>query len=89
MTNLARTDQTAVHAELDIIQTSHACVRYRLLVHGRRVWSNRVAPVDAGHEGARARMAAWALRHGYVVERAAIDAQRAELAPAYEETSRG
>ncbi len=50
-------------AELRIVATSPTCISYRLYVGGRVVWSNRVAPIPAGHEGARARMATWALRN--------------------------
>lgn len=54
-------------AELEIVMTGESCVRYRLLVAGKRVWSNRVEPSEAGHAGARARMAAWALKAGIQV----------------------
>ena len=53
-------------ATLAIVQTSDACISYRLRdATGRIVWSNRVYPVPAGHEGARKRMAAWAVANGY------------------------
>ena len=55
-------------ATLAIVQTSPECVSYRLQdAAGRMVWSNRVSPVPAGHEGARKRMAAWAVANGYRV----------------------
>lgn len=54
-------------ATVEIKTTSRDCVRYRLLVDGKRVWSNRVNPDARGHEGARSRMAAWALERGYQV----------------------
>ena len=51
---------------LAIVQTSDACISYRLHdATGRVVWSNRVYPVPAGHAGARQRMAAWAVANGY------------------------
>lgn len=61
----------ATTAVLSVLQTSSTCVRYQLLdANGRRLWSNRVEPSDRGHAGARARMAAWALKHRVtVVER--------------------
>ncbi len=53
-------------ATLAIVQTSDACISYRLHdASGRIVWSNRVYPVPAGHAGARRRMAAWAVANGY------------------------
>ncbi len=53
-------------ATLEIVQTSDACISYRLQdAAGRIVWSNRVSPVPAGHEGARKRMAQWAVTNGY------------------------
>ena len=53
-------------ARLAIVQTSDACISYRLHdATGRIVWSNRVYPVPAGHAGARKRMAEWAVQHGY------------------------
>jgi len=56
-------------ANLSIVQTSPACVRYQLLdAAGKRLWSNRVVPCPEGHAGARERMAAWALRHGVSVQ---------------------
>ena len=68
-------------ATLQIIQTSDACISYRLHdANGRVVWSNRVSPVPAGHAGARKRMAEWALRNGYRVMEAkggeAVQARR-------------
>jgi hypothetical protein len=51
-------------AELHIVHTSSTCVCYQLLdAAGQRLWSNRVEPHEAGHAGARRRMAAWALAH--------------------------
>jgi len=55
-------------ATLRIVQTSDTCVRYEIILHGKRIWSNRVVPTEAGHAGARARMAAWIERHGVVVQ---------------------
>ena len=53
-------------ATLAIVQTSDACISYRLHdATGRIVWSNRVYPVPAGHAGARKRMATWAVANGY------------------------
>lgn len=57
-------------ATLEITPTSPTCVRYRLLVDGKRIWSNRVEPSEQGHAGARARMAAWALRHKVLIQEA-------------------
>ena len=54
-------------AELVIVQTTPDCVSYRLIAGGRVVWSNRVYPRPEGHQGARERLAAWALQHGYRV----------------------
>lgn len=58
-------------AELHITQTSETCIRYELRAGEgtsvRCIWSNRVAPSEAGHAGARTRMAAWALAHGVEV----------------------
>lgn len=59
-----------VTAELYIDQTSPTCVRYVLAVGDKRLWSCRVAPDDAGHAVARARMAAWALKHKVLVKEA-------------------
>ncbi len=57
-------------AELHITQTSPTCTRYTLVVVGVVLWQNRVVPCPEGHEGARQRMAAWALRNRVtVVER--------------------
>ncbi len=66
-------------AELVTVQTSPACVSYRLEVADgdnltaprRVVWSNRAfADVPESHAACRARAKAWALRQGYkVVER--------------------
>ena len=51
---------------LEIVQTSAACIRYRLLGDaGHMLWQNRVYNRPEGHAGARARMAAWAVKHGY------------------------
>jgi len=49
-----------VTAELHIDATSETCVRYTLVADGRVIWRNRVHPSKQGHEGARARMVAWA-----------------------------
>ena len=55
-------------ATLEIVQTSADCIRYRLLdADGRMLWQNRVYNRPEGHAGARARMAAWAVAHGYRV----------------------
>ncbi len=73
-------------AELEIVTTSAGCVSYRLYaVDGesltaprRLVWSNRVVPTAEGDAGARRRMAAWALEHGYTVrERRKTERRRA------------
>ncbi len=50
-------------AELHITQTSPTCTRYTLVSAGVVIWSNRVSPVEAGHAGARSRMAAWSTVH--------------------------
>ncbi len=64
--SIGATETEGPIATLAIIQTSDACISYRLHdAAGRIVWSNRVSPVPAGHEGARRRMAAWAVAHGY------------------------
>jgi len=57
-------------AELHIDQTSDTCVRYTLVADGAIIWRNRVSPDEKGHEGARARMAAWAIRHHVTVTEA-------------------
>lgn len=62
-------------AEIRITTTSPTCVRYELIADGKRIWANRVEPSEAGHAGARARMAAWALKHKVLI-------QEAEPAPA-------
>jgi hypothetical protein len=56
-------------AELHITVTSPTCTRYTLvdLAGGVVIWINRVVPTDAGHAGARSRMASWALRHHVIV----------------------
>ena len=66
-------------ATLAIVQTSDACISYRLHdATGRIVWSNRVYPVPAGHEGARKRMAEWAVANGYrIVKRKGGEAEPA------------
>lgn len=66
-------------AELYIVPTSETCVRYRLVASQGVIWSNRVAPTDAGHAGARSRMAAWALAHKVTVVQAG---EPLDLAPA-------
>lgn len=63
-------------AELHITQTSAGCIKYELRANGKRIWSNRVVPTDAGHQGARSRMAAWALRHNITVTERIPAAQR-------------
>lgn len=62
-------------AELHIDATSATCVRYTLVADGRRIWSNRVEPSERGHQGARTRMAAWALSHDVTI----VEAQPVEL----------
>lgn len=58
-------------ASLLITQTSPGCVRYRLVDSaGTVLWQNRVEASDRGHEGARSRLAAWALAHGVTVKQA-------------------
>ena len=66
-------------ATLTIVRTGPECASYRLTdATGRVVWSNRVYDHEAGHRGARERLAAWAVRHGYkVVERKEVVKQRA------------
>src|SRR3954449_7565691 len=59
-------------AELHIVMTSADCVRYQLIADGKVSWSNRVEPSERGHQGARSRMAAWALRHGVTIEQAEL-----------------
>lgn len=54
-------------AELRIEATSETCTRYTLVADGKVIWSNRVEPSDAGHAGARSRMAVWALQHDVTV----------------------
>lgn len=56
-----------ITAELFVDRTSPTCVRYVLAAGGKRIWSCRVAPDDAGHALARGRMAAWAVKHGIEV----------------------
>lgn len=57
-----------MHVTLEIRQTSRTCIRYMLRdLKGKRIWSNRVVPTEAGHQGARARMSSWALQRGYRV----------------------
>ncbi len=52
-------------AELTVINTSAACVSYRLIVAGRVVWSNRAhADVPESHAAVKARMKAWAEARG-------------------------
>ncbi len=67
------------HATLTITRTSHECASYRLTdAAGRVVWSNRVYDRPEGHQGARERLAAWAVKHGNrVVERKEVFRQRA------------
>ena len=67
------------NATLTIVHTGHACASYRLTdATGRVVWSNRVYDAPQGHQGARERLATWAVRHGYtVVERKEVVKQRA------------
>ncbi len=51
-------------ATLRIVHTSRECACYKLLDGtGRVIWSNRVWDTPAGHEGARKRLAAWAVKH--------------------------
>lgn len=57
-------------AELHITQTSPACTRYTLVEAGRVIWINRVIPCPEGHEGARRRMASWAIAHRVTVKQA-------------------
>ena len=66
-------------ATLTIVITSPGCASYRLLdADGRIVWSNRVYNIPEGHAGARQRLAAWALKHGFrVVEQKEVERKRA------------
>ena len=51
-------------ATLTITQTGPECARYALQDGtGREIWSNRVYDTPAGHAGARARLASWAVKH--------------------------
>lgn len=54
-------------AELRIVETSIGCTRYTLVAGGKVIWQNRVASHEAGHAGARARLASWALKHRVTV----------------------
>lgn len=56
-----------ITAELTITATSPTCIKYELVADGSIIWSNRVEPSEAGHAGARGRMAAWALKHDVTV----------------------
>jgi hypothetical protein len=66
-------------AALTIVRTGTECAAYRLTdATGRVVWSNRVYDRPEGHKGARERLAAWAVTHGYkVVEQREKVKQRA------------
>lgn len=55
--------QPVRRAELHITVTSSSCARYTLVEAGAVIWSNRVYDRWEGHEGARARLASWALKH--------------------------
>lgn len=69
---------TVQHATLNITITSPGCARYRLLdSSGRMLWQNRVTNAPAGHAGARERMAAWAVQHGYKVVARQLEKRRA------------
>lgn len=72
-----------VTAELYIDQTSPTCVRYVLAVGDKRIWVCRVEPSPAGHELARARMAAWALKHHLLVKEAGEPVRQAIIPGRY------
>ena len=79
-TGFSRSTETEPRtATLAIVQTSDTCISYRLQdATGRVVWSNRVSPVPAGHEGARKHIAGWALANGYrIVQRKGGEAEPA------------
>ena len=55
-------------AQLVIVQTSPACLSYRLIVAGRVVFLTRAfSELEQSRQGARARCERWAARHGYTV----------------------
>ena len=55
-------------ATLIVDRSCRCCWKFRLIDGaGRVVWSNRVMPEPRGEAGARRRLAAWALAHGYRV----------------------
>ncbi len=71
-------------ATLVIVQTSPACLSYRLVdAGGTVIWLNRVFAsgphAAASDAGARERMAAWARRHGWKVIDAATGAVNHEI----------
>src|SRR4051794_9595551 len=61
-------------ATLSIVATSPDCVRYTLVDQtGKRLWITRAYDHEAGHAGARSRLAAFVVRHSIkVVERQAV-----------------
>ncbi len=55
-------------ALLTIVQTSHGCASYRLLVAGRSIWTTRSYAGDPrSAAGARSRMMLWARRNNVQV----------------------
>ena len=55
-------------ALLTLVQTSRECLSYRLMVDGAAIWTTRAFAGELQSRlDARARMAAWAARHGVEV----------------------